>query len=132
MCLIHWRVFALVYLSPESFFSKDFLRLIPTTLRNRLTRVLITGESRLPSVYTTEKSRLPSVFTTGESRLPCVSINGELFWTPGSCSTDFEEHSTSFTETSILKKLTVGYFSYLGKCDLKNCLTQGIIIDSPA
>jgi hypothetical protein len=42
------------------------------------------------------RSQLPDVFTTGELRLNGVFITGESFWTPGSCYTDFNEHTTIF------------------------------------
>ncbi len=89
---------SLVYYSTESF-CKLVLMLIQRTLR----------------------SRSPSEFTTGELRLAGVFITGESFWTPGSHFTNFKENTTIF-KGSINIKLTVGYFNYLGTCDL--CLQK--------
>ncbi len=77
--------------------------LVPNTPRSRLPGVFITGESRLPGVFTTGELRLPSVFTTGESRLLGVFITGESFQTPGSCFTDFKDHTAIFKGIIILK-----------------------------
>ncbi len=67
--------------------------LVPNTPRSQLPGVFITEESRLPGVFTTGELRLPGVITTGESRLLGVFITGESFWTPGSCFTDFKDHT---------------------------------------
>jgi hypothetical protein len=84
--------------------------LVPNTPRSWLSGVFITGESRLPGV-----------FTTGESRLLGVFITGESFWTPGSCFTDFKDHTAIFKGIIILK-INWGYFNSIGTCNL--CLKK--------
>ncbi len=49
------------------------------------------------------ESRLSAVFTTGELRLSKIFITREFFWTPGSHFTNFQEHTTIFKGTIILK-----------------------------
>jgi hypothetical protein len=62
-----------------------------------------TPRSWLPGVFITRECRLSGVLNMGESRLLSVINTWESFWTPRSRFTDFNEHTTIFKGTIIIK-----------------------------
>jgi hypothetical protein len=74
--------------------------LVPNTPRSRLSSVFTQGNRDSPVKSPLESRDSPLYIPTGESKLLSVFITGELFWTLGSCFTDFEEHTTIFEGTS--------------------------------
>jgi hypothetical protein len=76
------------------------------------------------------RCRLPGVFTTGELRLPGAFITGDSFVPLRSQFTDFKAHRTVYHSNYrlqvLLKLPRIMWFMFL-----KNCLTLGVLIDSP-
>ncbi len=73
-----------VFLSPESFFCKPVLILLPNIAKSRLQVYSPQGSWDSPDIFTTGKCRLPGIFTTGSQTPQYIHLRGVILDTEGS------------------------------------------------